>query len=146
MKYDAAGIVAEVALIPDTADVMFVVAAGIKTMLPCTSQSPALRLMLVMFAGVLVVRETPVPVLEMYSPTEPVLALSPVVVPLIPIVLDGVINPVADSVVNAPVLGVVAPTDALLIVPPEIVGDEIVGDVPNTSAPLPVSSETMPAS
>jgi hypothetical protein len=57
----------------------------------------------------------------------------------------------AASVVNEPVLGVVAPTDVLLTVPPEIVGVLIVGvasvgDVPKTRAPLPVSSVITPAS
>ncbi|NUY33294.1 hypothetical protein F0160_22680 [Paraburkholderia sp. JPY303] len=52
----------------------------------------------------------------------------------------------ADRVVNAPVLGVVAPTLALLTVPPVMAGVLIDGLVPNTSAPLPVSSEITPAS
>ncbi|MDP9651690.1 hypothetical protein [Paraburkholderia caledonica] len=49
----------------------------------------------------------------------------------------------AASVVNEPVLPLIG---ALLIVPPEIVGVLIVGDVPKTAEPLPVSSEMTPAS
>jgi hypothetical protein len=52
----------------------------------------------------------------------------------------------AASVVNAPVLGVVAPTLALLMLPPVITGVPIVGDVPKTSEPEPVSSGMTPAS
>lgn len=48
----------------------------------------------------------------------------------------------AASVVNEPVLPLIG---ALLIVPPEIVGVLIVGDVPNTAEPLPVSSDSTPA-
>ena len=48
--------------------------------------------------------------------------------------------PFAPSDVKAPVLRVVAPTDALLIVPPVIAGLEIVGDVPRTAPPEPVTA------
>lgn len=52
--------------------------------------------------------------------------------------------------VNTPVLGVVAPIEALSMVPPDIVGlfkvaVPMVGLVPKTRAPEPVSSVTMPA-
>jgi hypothetical protein len=80
------------------------------------------------------------------SPILPACVLSFVAVPLMPTVLDGETRPVAESVVNAPVLGVVAPTDVLLMVPPEIVGVPIVGDVPKTRTPEPVSSLMTPAS
>lgn len=51
--------------------------------------------------------------------------------------------PLAASVVNEPELPLIG---ALDIVPPEMVGDEIVGLVPNTAGPLPVSSEITLAS
>jgi hypothetical protein len=44
------------------------------------------------------------------SPTLPAFALLFVVVPTMPAVCEGVIAPVAESVVNAPVLGAVFPT------------------------------------
>jgi hypothetical protein len=115
-------------------------------MLPHTSQSPAVTTKLVTLALVLFVSDT----LDAdagvgYSPTAPALALSAAVVPTMPEVVDGVMAPVACSVVNLPVLGVVAPTEALLTVPPLMVAVLIVGDVPNTIAPLPVSSDSTPA-
>jgi len=82
-----------------------------------------------------------------YSPTLPAFALLFVVVPTIPAVWDGVMVLLAASVVNEPVLPLIG---ALVIVPPEIVGVfsvalPIVGDVPNTATPLPVSSDSTPA-
>ena len=79
---------------------------------PSTSQSPAVRLIEVTLAFVLFVRETgeacATPALT-YSPMLPAFALSLVVVPTIPLVLDGVNVPVDESVVNAPVLAAVLP-------------------------------------
>lgn len=49
----------------------------------------------------------------------------------------------AASVVNEPVLPLIG---ALVTVPPEMVGALSVGDVPNTADPLPVSSDSTPAS
>jgi hypothetical protein len=68
--------------------------------------------MLVTLAAALLVRETaePTGTVELTnSPTLPAFALSFVVVPLMPEVLDGVIRPLAASVVNEPALGVVEP-------------------------------------
>jgi hypothetical protein len=100
-----------------------------------------------------VVADVPLVVLLALSPMEPACALSFVAVALMPTVLDGVIKPLAFTVVNAPaapLIGefVIAVPD---IVPPANAGVEMtgllsVGLVPNTSAPLPVSSEITPAS
>ena len=51
----------------------------------------------------------------------------------------------ADNVVNCPLDGVVAPMEALSIVPPEMTGVVSVGDVPKTKVPLPFSSTTAAA-
>jgi hypothetical protein len=62
-----------------------------------------------MFVTAPLLSETPDAVAVTYSPTLPAFALSFVVVPTIPAVLDGVKVPVLLSVVNAPVLAVVLP-------------------------------------
>jgi hypothetical protein len=64
---------------------------------------------LVAFAGVADVSEVPDVVLLRYSPMLPALALLFVVVPTMPAVCDGVMAPVAFTVVKAAVLGVVTP-------------------------------------
>ena len=76
---------------------------------PATSQSPAVSETLVAFAGVLFVSDVPEVVFEANSPILPAFALSFVVVPTMPFVLDGVNAPVLLSVVNAPVLAAVLP-------------------------------------
>lgn len=100
-----------------------------------------------------------------------VAALSFVDVAWMPILLAGEIRPLALIVVNAAGPGVLAPIVALMLPleefnavkapaagvvppigtplmppPPEIDAPDSTGFVPNTSAPEPVSSETMPAS
>jgi hypothetical protein len=75
--------------------------------------------MLVTFAPVILVSEILLAegmVLSTYSPTAPASALLFVVVPTMPAVCDGVIAPEAESVVNAPVLAVVAPTVPLMLI------------------------------
>ena len=76
------GTVAEVVLIHPSKIVT--VLAGTIAILPHTSQSPAVREMLVMFAGVAVVNETALPcktVEDINSPTLPAVALPVVVSP-----------------------------------------------------------------
>jgi hypothetical protein len=78
---------------------MLVVAAGKKQHVPQTSQSPAVKLrngVRITLAGVAVVSEVPgvAIVAVSNSPTEPALALLFVVVPTIPPVWLGVIEPV----------------------------------------------------
>lgn len=122
-------------------------AAGANWTTPSTSQSPADNGAVAQFTATLFVMLVPVVAAGlMNSPTLPAFALSPSAVPTMPAVDDGVIAPVAVIVVKRPVLAVVAPIGVLLMLPPVIVGDVIVGLVPNTSAPLPVSSETTLAS
>lgn len=70
---------------------------------PVTSQSPAVKLIDVIFAMVLFVRLMPVLCVAVtYSPTLPALALLFVVVPTMPLVCDGVKFPVAESAVKEP--------------------------------------------
>lgn len=105
-------------------------------MLPTTSQSPAVRLMLVMLVAVAFVREMPAGDDEMYSPTLPAFALLFVVVPTMPAVCEGVIV----------LLNVIAPLNVgVPATVPDSVGEAIAGDVPNTAAPLPVSSDSTPS-
>ena len=146
--------VPNVALVVEIPTVIFEVVAeppGLKRITPLTSQSPAVSETLVAFTPVALVAEVPLVLLLKNSPTLPAFALLLVVVPTIPFVCEGVKLPVLLRTVNAPVEGVVAPTDALLIVPPEMVDVLIVavpkvGLVPNTNEPDPVSSEITPAS
>lgn len=86
-------------------------AAGFVTTLPHTSQSPAVRLMLVMFPFDPEVNDTAVPVAVTNSPTLPAFALLFVVVPTMPFVCEGVKLPVLLSVVNAPVFAAVLPIE-----------------------------------
>ena len=84
------GSVAEVVLIPAAhTDPSAVVAlAAVKLQLPLTSQSPAVRLTLVTFAGVAVVRDTAEPTAMaelMTSPTFPAAAAEPPVYPTHPV-------------------------------------------------------------
>ena len=68
-----------------------------------------------MLAVVPEVRETLEPVATVADRTSPILpafAALLVVVPIMPFVCDGVIAPVADTVVNAPVDGIFTPTVA----------------------------------
>lgn len=118
-----------------------VVALPLKMIAPKTSQSPAVRLMLVQFAGVAVVSATAVPVAVTYSPTLPAFALLFVVVPTIPAVWLGVIVLLN---VTAP-LNVGVPLKVPESAAPAIVGVVRDGDVPNTAAPEPVSSDSTPS-
>ncbi len=123
-KVPSAPNVAEVVLVPTVMIVTVVVLAGEMLTTPPTSQSPAVRLILVTFEVTPVPRETlpSAAVAVISSPTLPALALLFVVVPTMPFVCDGVKLPVADRVVNAPVEGVDPPMAAPSIVPPVIVG------------------------
>ena len=108
-----------------------------------------------MFAVVAVVRDTGVLLLvahpvgdpplvtwaQMYSPTLPAFALLFVVVPTMPAVCDGVIVLVK---VAAP-LNVGVPLKVPDKVAPAMVGVVSDGDVPNTAAPVPVSSDSTPS-
>ncbi|WP_217589743.1 hypothetical protein [Burkholderia sp. GbtcB21] len=82
---------------------------GLNRITPLTSQSPAVSDTLVALAAVAVVRLVPLVELVAYSPMLPALALSLVVVPTMPAVLDGVIALVAWSVVNLPAAAAVVP-------------------------------------
>lgn len=93
--------------------------------------------MLVPLAGTLFVSATPAPVAVTYSPMLPAFALLFVVVPTMPEVWLGVIVLVNE---RAP-LYECAPATV-----PDSVGDAIVGEVPNTTAPEPVSSDSTPSS
>lgn len=120
-----AGKVALAVLTNPEALIITVVPAGKKLTCPHTSQSPAVREIEVTLAAVAVVRETAEPLATeavRTSPTLPAFALSAAVVPLMPLVVEGVIRPVALRVVKAPVLAVVAPI-ALLLIPPTKVID-----------------------
>ncbi len=104
------GSAAEVVLIAPISCVM--PAPFVKAAFPRQSQSPAVSETDVMFAGVLLVSAMALPRTifdETYSPTLPALALSAAVVPLMPLVVDGVMRPVAPSVVKLPAAGVVPP-------------------------------------
>lgn len=117
--------VAEVVLMPSDSLLMLVVEPTWYAAPPLHIQSPAVRDTLVTLAVTPLVSATAEPdatVAPMTSPTEPALALLFVVVPMMPTIWDGVMEPVALSVVNAPVFGVVLPTGVLLIVPPRIFG------------------------
>lgn len=139
------GCVALVVLMPNSIDDWTVVPAGVKNPVHVTSQSPADSDMLVAFAAMPEVKETVLVVFVGFSPALPDCTLSPSVVPTMPAVVDGVIVLVACRVVNFPAAAVVAPTVALLITPPVIVGVDIAGPVLNTTTPVPVSSEITPA-
>lgn len=74
---------------------MTVEPAAVICAVPLTSQSPAVKVILVTFAAMFVVSAIPVATAFAYSPTLPACALSAAAVPLMPIVVDGVISPVA---------------------------------------------------
>lgn len=104
------GSVADVVLIHPLTDVE--PAEVVHETVPQTFQSPAVSVIDVMFAAVELVSVIADPldsVDETNSPTLPAFALSPAVVPTIPAVVDGVIDPVAWSVVNLPDAGVAPP-------------------------------------
>lgn len=125
--------VADVVLIPHCCTVKLAPPDGDHAHIPVTVHWPAVKGSDVMLVATPVVR-FPVVVgpADGFSPMLPAAGLSFVVEPLIPSELAGVIRPLA-------VMAAVA-------VVPVSVGLEIVRDVPNTSAPLPVSSDTTPAS
>ncbi|WP_027798241.1 hypothetical protein [Paraburkholderia dilworthii] len=116
------GVVAETVLMPE---IIFTGAAPAPTLNriePNKSQSPAVRETEVALKFVAVVIDVPEVVFEIISPTLPAFALSFVVVPTIPAVLDGVIVLVAWRVVNLPEAAVVppiAPGDAN-VAPPSV--------------------------
>lgn len=85
----------EVVLIPCWNEVIVDPAPPLYCTTPETSQSPAVKLMLVALNAVPLVSDVPLVVLVTNSPTDPAFALSFVVVPTMPAVEDGVIAPVA---------------------------------------------------
>lgn len=117
-----AGRVAEVVFMPAVQLDGTVPPVAANATLPHTSQSPAVRLMLAVLAGVALVREIAPEVLGTYSPMLPAFALSFVAVPTMPAVLDGVIVLVAWSVVNLPAAAVVDPIEpgAANVAPPSV--------------------------
>lgn len=125
--------VADVVLIPHCCTVKLAPPEGDHAHAPVITQSPVVSDSDVMLAATPVVR-FPVVVgpADGFSPMLPAAGLSFVVEPLIPTELAGVMRPLAVM--------------AAAVVVPVSVGLEIDGDVPNTSAPLPVSSDTTPAS
>lgn len=94
--------VAEVVLIPASYEVSTVPEAELNLSTPITSQSPAVKLMLVAFIVAPVDMEVPVVVLVTYSPTLPAFALLLVVVPTMPLVCEGVKLPLEASAVKLP--------------------------------------------
>ena len=87
--FGAVGFVADVVLVQHTITLVTVVPAGFVQHEPHTSQSPAVRLIEVILAAVLFVREMaePTSTVELtYSPTLPAFALLFVVVPTMPLV------------------------------------------------------------
>ena len=94
---------------PPTIAAMFVVPAGTTEIIPVTSQSPAVNDTVARSTYEAVVRPVNAPVEVTNSPTLPAFALSFVVVPTMPFVLDGVNAPELLSVVKAPVLAAVLP-------------------------------------
>ena len=97
-EFGSVGLEALVVLIQPAKELIVVVPAWSKQMFPRTSQSPAVRLMLVTLAAVPVVSDTALAtstVLSISSPTLPAAALSFVVVPMIPDVeekeIDGAV-------------------------------------------------------
>ncbi|AOK40854.1 hypothetical protein [Burkholderia vietnamiensis] len=125
--------VADIVLMPHCCTVKLAPPEGDHAHVPVRTQSPAVNDSDVMLAAIPVVR-FPVVVgpADGFSPMLPAAGLSFVVVPLMPTALAGVIRPLAVT--------------AAAVVVRVSVGLEIVEDVPNTSAPLPVSSDTAPAS
>lgn len=93
---------AEVVLVAAANAETVVLPAGINTILPDTSQSPAVKDTEVMLAGAPEDRETPLAELVWNSPTLPALALLLVLVPTIPAVWDGVMVLLAVIVVKEP--------------------------------------------
>jgi hypothetical protein len=85
------GSTADVVLIPAHMIVVEVVPEGRKLITPVTSQSPALKLTPAALNCVLLVGFPGALVKDTNSPTDPALALSAVVVPTIPRVVEGVI-------------------------------------------------------
>ncbi|KVF16108.1 hypothetical protein WJ05_04670 [Burkholderia vietnamiensis] len=110
VSFGAPGSVADVEFTAVITDEIVVDPAGRNWHVPTMSQSPAVNETLAPFAAAPDVSDTPVRLVGVgYSPTLPADALSFVVVPTMPAVLDGVIAPVACNVVNFPAAGVVAP-------------------------------------
>ena len=104
---------------PDTRDVV-VVPPTVQLHMPQTSQSPAVKLMLVISADTVVVSDTAAPtntVLDISSPTLPAAASLLVVVPMMPDVLE-----------NARLVAEAAPRTGVISV----------GDVAPTKFPVPV--------
>ena len=126
VKFGSPGSAAEVAETPSAICVEVVVPAGLKLALHVTSQSPAVKLTLVAFSGVVVVIGVVLVVLVRISPTLPAFALLFVVVPTIPFVWLGVNVPVLLNVVNAPVPATVLPIEG--------------GDANNAVKPAPLTA------
>ncbi|MFM0174130.1 hypothetical protein PQR33_32920 [Paraburkholderia sediminicola] len=96
------GCVADVVLMPARKATGTVVPAGMKVTVPDTSQSPAVKLMLVQFDGAAVVSDVPAVAFVPYSPTLPVAALLPLVTPTIfGVVIVGELEVIAFASTNA---------------------------------------------
>lgn len=109
LYWPAAGSVADVVLMPTSSFVMVAPVPAVKLQNPCTSQSPAVKLMLVRLSSVEFVKETAENDAVTYSPIDPALALLFVGVPAMPFSDETVSRPVTLRVVNAPAAGVVPP-------------------------------------
>lgn len=161
--FGGGGSVADVVLIEPATDETVVVPPVKVQTVPHTSQSPAVIEIDVTSFAVPLTSDTADPdatVDSINCPICPAADAVPLVTPAMP--PDGVSRPVIElapavrllkfaapedtTVVKLPVLGVVAPIVALLIVPPEIAGVVSAGLVPNTRLPDPVSSLITPAS
>lgn len=104
-----AGCVADTVLMPANPAVNVSPVPVPKLMFPDTSQSPAVSGTLATLAATPLLRDMPAGEADWYSPQLPAFALSFVAVPTIPAVDDGVMAPVACSVVNLPAAGAVVP-------------------------------------
>ncbi len=121
--------VADVLLVPAANPEVFVVPAGTNWTTPETSQSPGVKLTLVIFAVAPLDSDTPEAEFEITSPTLPAAALEPSVTP---IKFGNVAEVEAVSVVKAPA--------APVTLPPVMVGVTIDGLFWRTTLPVPVAA------
>src|ERR1700761_2316548 len=157
------GRVAVVVLIPVIICVKLVVPVPFHREPPQTSQSPAVREILVMLAGVAVVSEiapAELMLLDMNSPILPAVALPPAVVPTIfgVVIVGLVVQTIELEPVTAEVIAVATPVPSPLT--PVVIGNPVqlvrvpeagvpragvtkVGEVAKTRLPEPVSSVTV---
>jgi hypothetical protein len=147
LKKGLAEDVADVVLMLDSKFVVVLLLPE-NTIFPHTSQSPAVKLMLVIFMGVEFVRETPEPVAVMYSPTLPAFALSFVVVPTMPPVLCGVIalvNVSPATVVPNAGFAPVLPTSTWPVVPAAVCPTALVPSPRRTPCDVSVAAPVPPS-